>query len=237
MRGDLFWAVTEHVRTWLGDDGPFRHMIEKQNGCLDGITLRRIAIAYNVSRGIRKGADGVDHAGALAQIINNASPWPSDLRARAYKCLEIAKEAQSRGHTTGLQASGLTKFSWFVQPDCWTVYDRFVAGAMKVRGGAPEAKVMQFYEELEKRGFVDVAKQVQAQVDKWQTMPLFGARVLDKFMMLSGARETGEFNWANSFVWTAKSFLEILPDEWRQSVERLAESVETTIDGRDFLRR
>jgi hypothetical protein len=235
MRGDLFWAVIEHVRTWLGEDGPFRHAIERQNGRLDGITLRRIAIVYNVSRGIRKGEAGVDiHANALAQIINEAPPWPSDLGARADRCLEVARLAQSRGHTKELQASALTKFSWFVEPAHWTVYDRFVARAMNVRGQTTEEKVIEFYAALEKRRFLDVAKRIQAELDNWPTMPLFGARVLDKFMMLSGAREL-QVSWADNFVLTTKSFLEVLPEEWRQPVEQLAERVEKTIDCRDFL--
>ncbi|MET4085626.1 hypothetical protein [Bradyrhizobium sp. S3.5.5] len=237
MRGDLFWAVVDHVRTWLGEDGPFRHAIERQNGRLDGVTLRRIAIVYNVNRGIRKGEAGVDiHANALAEMINEVRDWPSDLRARAERCLDVARTAQSRGHTKELQASALTKLSWFVEPAQWTVYDRFVARAMGVKAQATtEEKVTRFYAALEERGFPGLAKKIQDQLDDRPTMPLFGARVLDKLMMLSGARMS-QVSWADSFVLTATSFLEVLPDEWRQPLEQLAARVEESIDCRDFLR-
>lgn len=235
MKDDLFWAVIEHVRTWLGEDGPFRHAVERQNGRLDGIILRRIAIVYNVSRGIRKGEGGVDiHANALAQMINETLAWPSDLRARADSCLKIAKAAQLRGHTKELQASALTKFSWFVEPAHWTVYDRFVARAMNVTGQNTEEKVMKFYNTLEERRFPHFAKTIQAELDRQPIAPLFGARVLDKLMMLSGARKS-QVGWADNFVLTARSFLEVLPGEWQQSVEQLAKRVEETVDCRDFL--
>jgi hypothetical protein len=148
--------------------------------------------------------------------------------------LQIARAAESQGHTKKVQASALTKFSWFSKPACWTVYDRFVAQAMNVRGNNAEEKLVRFYNALEERGFLDLAMTIQDELDKWPMMPLFGARVLDKLMMLSGARRS-QANWADNFILGAKSFLEILPSEWRQPVEHLAGQIKG-IDCRDFLR-
>ena len=59
----LYLAVVEHVRGWLGEDGAIRSAIENNEGNLDGLTVRRIAIIYNVNRGIRaKEAEGDTHA-------------------------------------------------------------------------------------------------------------------------------------------------------------------------------
>ena len=151
---ELYWAVVEHVRTWLGDDGPFIQAIKSRNGALDGITLRRIAINYNVSRGIRARTEkGDTHAEALAQLINGTK-WPSELLPRAKVCAELAREAHQRGHTVGVQLSAMSKLSWFAEPSNWTVYDRFVARAVSVQN------MISFYEALDQRGFLSFAQRI-----------------------------------------------------------------------------
>ena len=102
----LYWAVVEHVRGWLGEDGAFRRAIDEKKGKLDGVTLRRIAVIYNVNRGIRaKEPHGDTHANALASLLNASCPWPNDLVARAEKCLQVAREAKSaRAHSWASRA-------------------------------------------------------------------------------------------------------------------------------------
>lgn len=235
MRSDLFWAVVEHTRTWIAEDGPFRLVVEKQNGRLDGATLRRIAIAYNVSRGVNKRDPEKDTSSdAIARLINNARPWPSGLSDRARKCLKIAQIAQSHGHTDKLQASAMTKFSWFSEPANWTVYDRFVARAMEATGKSTEARVLDFYARLEQRRFLEFSRRVQAALDECAPLPLVGARVVDKLMMLHGARGA-EPDWAANFVFVAQSFLETLPKDWRKSIADTARRVERSADPKAFL--
>jgi hypothetical protein len=31
-KSDLYWAVVEHIRTWLGEDGAFRRAIDEKKG-------------------------------------------------------------------------------------------------------------------------------------------------------------------------------------------------------------
>ncbi|WLA63751.1 hypothetical protein [Bradyrhizobium diazoefficiens] len=236
-RSDLFWSVVEHARTWLGDDGPIRRVIEVGAGRLDGQILRRIAVAYNVSRGVTKGENGADiHADGLARLINEASPWPSTLVERAHRCLELAASAQAAGHTKKVQASALTKFSWFAEPGQWTVYDRFVSRSMDVVDQRTESRVVSFYEALERRGFPALAAEIQDRLDEWSVLPLFGTRVLDKLMMLSGARRS-EVAWAENSVAAARSFLEVLPAEWSRPIEQIAGYVEASVQVGGFLRR
>jgi len=106
---------------------------------------------------------------------------------------------------------------------------------MNLKSHPTETRVLAFYAELQKRGFVEVTQKIQTELDKWPLMPLFGARVLDKFMMVSGAR-TMEESWANNFISTAQSFFEVLPADWRCSVEQIADRVENAVDVREFLR-
>lgn len=236
MTSDPYWAVVEHARTWIAEDGPFRLVIEKQNGRIDGVTLRRIAIAYNVSRGVnRRDLKADTSAEAIARLINKARPWPPGLSDRARRCLKIAQKLRADRHTDKLQASAITKFSWFSEPADWTVYDRFVARAIGATGKNTETRVLKFYATLEARGFPELARRVQADLDDCAPLPLVGARVLDKLMMLHGARDV-EPEWAKTFVFTAQAFLEALPSAWRASVERAAKRVEESIDPTALLR-
>ena len=131
----LYFAVLEHIRTWLGGDGPLVEALKKNRGKLDKYALRRIARNYNVSRGIgAKGKAGDIHAKALVKLLNDALPWPRDLVARAKCCEKLARKA--RKHTHGnVQFSLVTKLSWFAQPDGWTMYDRYARKAIGAREG------------------------------------------------------------------------------------------------------
>ena len=184
QRNDLYWAVVEHVRTWLRDDGPFIQEIKRGNGALNGRTLRRIATTYKVSRGIpRGGADGDTHAEALARLINDTN-WPSELVPRAKVCANLAREANEKRYTHGIQTSAITKFSWFAQPLGWTPYDTFTARAMGFRGARTVCSMVSFYAELQQRGFSELAEQVQSVMDSRQIMALH-----------SRARQTDDANW------------------------------------------
>ena len=90
---ELYYAVVEQVRSWLVEDGPLIQEIKRKAGKLDGRTLRRIAMSYAVNRGIgKKGKDGDTHAEGFARLLNNQSPWPSDLIERANRCAEVVRE-------------------------------------------------------------------------------------------------------------------------------------------------
>jgi hypothetical protein len=240
---DLYWAVVDHERTWLRDDAPFIHEIEKMNGALEGHTLRRIAIRYNVSRCIlARTQDGDTHADALAQLINGTS-WPSALVPRAEVCAELAHQACEQRHTHGILASAITKFSWFAQPLGWTVYDRFVRSAMGIRGSHPVDCMVRFYRELEQRDFLNLAEKIQALLDK-HSIKLYGTRVLDKLMMLNGADKlrmrkgmsaNPDDNWAGKIRSDCREFLRVLPPDRRQVVESVAQEVAERIDLGRFL--
>lgn len=234
-RSDLFWAVVEHVRSWIGQDGPLRRAIVAK-GKLDGVTLRRIAITYNVNRGIRAKEAGGD-AEALAKLINEASPWPTDLVDRAQKCKAIAREAEEK-YTHGIQYSAITKFSWFAQPNGWTVYDRFVARAMGVHNLDNSIRMVEFYKKLQKCHFQIIAAQVQTELDRKPFMELRGTRVLDILLMLTGAKRSPlveEHSFAERMCFECNEFLNLLPTHWREDIEEVAQRVDSAIDPAPFL--
>jgi hypothetical protein len=52
---------------------------------------------------------------------------------------------------------------------------------------------------------------------------------------LPGARGL-QSDWADNFVTTSEAFLEVMPDEWRDSVKEVADRVTSAVDMNDFLR-
>ena len=59
---------------------------------------------------------------------------------------------------------------------------------------------------------------------------LQGTRVLDKFMMLKGAKTYKDQTWATNFVSVCDGLLKLLPDAWRKEVEDVAERADNCID-------
>jgi hypothetical protein len=74
-------------------------------------------------------------------------------------------------------------------------------------------RMIEFYQKLQDNGFLEVAEKIQMTLDE------AGTRVLDKLMMLRGA-EVSEKEWGESFRRVCRGFLDILPNEWRQAIEK-----------------
>ena len=67
------------------------------------------------------------------------------------------------------------------------VYDRFVSRAVGTKSEEPGERMVEFYRELEQKGFHKLATQVQQALDEVNLALLPDTRVLDKLMMLSAA--------------------------------------------------
>jgi hypothetical protein len=94
--------------------------------------------------------------------------------------------------------------------------------------------MIEFYQILEGRGFLEIAQQIQRALDEVRIMDLQGTRVLDKLMMLKGA-EVSEPEWADSARRVCQGFLDILPPDWRQAIEEIGERVGSHVEaGRLF---
>lgn len=235
QESDLYYAVVEHVRSWLSEDGGFRAAIDDAEGRINGYQVRRISIIYNVSRGLTAGnGNGDQAANDLASLLNSYhGMWSNDLRDRAQQCAEIAEQAKRSGYTKGNQASAITKFSWFVRPSNWTVFDRFVANALKVNESTAIARMKQFYEVAHELNFLTHASVIGEVISGCQILNLSGARVLDKLLMLRGADDI----WRMQTVSNCRNFLSILPKSLREDVKTMAREVQRKLDPDILIRR
>ena len=226
----VFWAVAEHVRTWLSEDGPYSQAIANSGGIITGEQVTSISFIYKVVRGISKGpacAQGV--ADALNEYKGR---WSGNLIERAEQCEEIAQHLKDGRLTKNLFVSGVTKLSWFVQPKDWTVFDSFVAKAMNVKGQTALSKMRRFYEELVVRDFPQTSNEIQRILQRSPLPQLHAPRVLDKLMMLRGGGE----DWAQRTIRLNANFLEMLPKEWREMIHQLATETQRTI-GNEILKK
>lgn len=227
----LYWAVVEHYRTWLAFDGIERLRISREKNAIDAKSVRRIAIEYRINRGIlatknNKGNKIVgrdDHAQAIAEHLNQvvARDWPDSLTARAQKCIEIAEWARENEHTSGVLVSAATKLMWFLCPDGWTLFDRFAAKAVAAKGRNPSDQARDFFKILGERGFVESAGQINSILESSTLTSLSGERVIDKFLMLSGADKT----WTERVINVCEPFTQLLPGATKIELEKLAQRI------------
>jgi len=224
----VYWAVTEHVRTWLSEDGPYSQAIANSGGIIAGDQVRAIAYIYKVVRGITKGPAT---AQGIADALNDYNGhWSKNLSERAAQCEELAKLLKERGLTKNLFVSGVTKLSWFVQPKDWTVFDSFVTNAMDVKGNTSISKMRHFYDELVARDFLKTSVEIQRILQNSPLRQLHAPRVLDKLMMFRGGGE----DWAQQTIRINANFLDMLPKDWREIIHNLATKTQRTI-GNDIL--
>lgn len=225
----LYVAVIDHARVWIGADGFRLKMVEENQGRFDGPILRRIARDYSVGRGIHASENGADGAAdGLARLANNlADRWPNGLYDRAEACAELAKKAEGK-YTHGFQASLMTKLMWFLKPKDWTVFDQFAAKGVGIpNGGDSIARMLDYYRELDERGFVGFTRAIQKVVCKSEYPFLHATRIIDNALMRIGGR--GEDN--AYFASRPEHFLTVLPKSAASSLKALAEQL-----GKEFAR-
>ena len=219
-------AVIEHFRTWLRFDGIKRAEIIDQGGVLDGQAVRIIAREYNVGPRIRSdAANGGEngHAEAVAAIVNHAvEQWPNTLAERAAVCAACATQASHDGHTHRRQASAFSKFLWFVRPPGWIPFDKYTANALGIGHRADAvARMTAYFTELADRGFTESVQAVSDCINQHGYGPLYGERVIDKFLMLIG----GGPAWRASIIHQCNMFLESAPQPTTQPLIAMAEQI------------
>jgi len=247
-RGNLlYWAVVEQYRQSLNLDGIAPILIKKNRG-LDERMVRRIALLYNVVRGIKGASDEEKrdkkdpHAKWIAKKCNALSNhWPDSLIDRAEECASIAEKGKGE-HTNGYQASAVTKLMWFLKPDGWTMFDDLAATGIgipksvseKKRGKGKKGRVANsttrmkaFYRELNRRNFKAHALAINQTIkNNGKFERLYGERIIDKFLMLVGAKPAGRDNsWGGDYIELCSVFLELLPETTSRDLKFLADTV------------
>lgn len=229
----LRWAVVEHYRTWLSFDGIQIQRIAANGNVLDRAAVRRIASEYSVNRGIlstkdengEKVAGRDDSADWIASRLNEeAAAWPPQLNERAARCAEVANCA-SKGRTRGKQASAMTKLMWPLKPNGWTVFDELAANGLGIPKKKAIVRMPLFFKALSDRNFNDDAGAINEVLNANGFGPLFGERVIDKFLMLCGADD----DWTNEIIATCEAFLSLLPEETRDNLNTAARQISETL--------
>ena len=224
-QNQIYWATLAYARWWMAIDAPFIGALKAQNGFTVPL-LRRVAVRYNVNRGILQADDGSDSgANGIVGLIHDASRagnWPSSLLERAATCLRIAQEAQSHGHTATLQVSGISKFMWFLNPQGWTLFDRFASAGMNVPSyWSRKDQFVAFYERLDEAGFQDVVGRIEPIVVASCLPNLPTSRIVDSLLMARGQRGS-----AHHEVGESRAFLDILPRTFRDGLHDLAATLQ-----------
>ena len=206
--------------------------------------LRSIALGYNASRLIlgaekskvvwEEGEEQCDDPSAarLCVILNAArAHWPATMRERAKACLNIVDEAKRQGVAKNDLASATTKFMWFLQPSDWTVFDRFAKDGLDFKAPAKARdQMLAFYEALEERGFVTLARAMQQPIGDSAFRGLPATRILDTLLMARGGRGNDDASTA-----MLRGFLAVLPETIRDAAKTLATTLQLRF-GQDVLK-
>lgn len=230
----VYWATLAYARWWLAVDGPFLGAVDARKGFTQPL-LRRVAVRYNVNRGLLQPKGQAEErdasaTGVIALLSATANEWPDDLQDRAARCVQIAETALDKGWTKTLQVSGVSKFMWFLKPDGWTLFDRFAVAGMKVPvSWSRRAQFEAFYEALADADFNDVAGRIEKTVVSSSIPHLPSSRILDSLLMARGARGS-----ATHEVDESRTFLGLLPPALRDDLHRLATQLQDEI-GNDVL--
>jgi hypothetical protein len=194
----IFWATVDYHRLWLPVDQVERWRLARYGVGLSASSIRRIGLAYYFNRGIRQLKDD-EGARQLADKLNNTS-WPEGVADRCDCCLRLAHWASAtmangKTITKGQQGSAMSKLMWFLHPNGWTVFDRFVAKAVGIPAYRPRPdQARRYYRILDERGFRSCTADARACVDTTSFPDLYPERVLDRYLMIRGGVYSGHLS-------------------------------------------
>jgi hypothetical protein len=221
-------SVVHCYRNHLTVDALFRAEIDERG--LDGDLLRRIALVYNVNRGVSAGPENADRLAGF--LTAEAERFAGSLTYKACHCARLADEMQARGMTKHVQRSAVSKFMWFLRPDGWTVYDDFARRALGVSAqlGAPFER---FYAELDSNDFTGAVAAIRAALNNTDFAMTPPERVIDACLWLAGAPAD-----RRAFEQRASAtFLQTLPAPMAASLQDLADRIAANDDARLTLHR
>jgi hypothetical protein len=187
---DLPTAFIAYCRQWYGFDGPYLNLITSA-GKIESRWVRPIATEYKVNRGIVRDVAEVgqneNNSCRFARVLNESHvDWPAGLGEQAEKCIEIAETWHNGRIVHGLQLAAATKFMWFLKPRHWTVYDRFAARGLGMKGTSSRDRMRKFYKVLELRGFRDACDSISEILDRFELKAIPSTRVIDMLLMMQG---------------------------------------------------
>ncbi len=194
-------AVVDAYKWWLNSDfrllqltGILDHRGERTSssvGKFDTTVMRQIARSYTVSRNIPS-RDKDAQADNLVEILNESARElvlkPFKDRASALACLIRSNPVTVivKGKTQQRQlASAYSKLTWFLQPDDWTIFDRYVGLAVCGGGAGGIDQMESFYAKLS-TGWEETKSALAFASAVNGFHPLLGNRIIDKWLFLQG---------------------------------------------------
>lgn len=247
-------AAVDAVRWWLTVDGPHLAIVDSRrskNGLagqlLDAKTVERLSKLYGVRRNmvatgpadelmaetfgtLRRSAGSTLHAQAqeLTKAYGTIKGGLANLRPRT-------KDGQP--YTPMNLDSGLSKLSWFVQPERWTPFDNLASTGLGIRSAtARMTRMERFYTRLDELKFLDVAVAIDALIERYELNcrvteqnRVHGERVLDRFLMFNGMKDGQQ----QSECDVAQGFLDCAPEPLGNRLQNFFDAIqrdETVID-------
>jgi hypothetical protein len=197
-------AVLDAYKGWITTDFGFLQLtgvldpagvpIGAELGCFDAHTMRKIAKAYTVSRNIPS-HEGDRQAVQLAdflcshevtQVLRLPFARRADgLAALAQRKPVILAENKNGKNVEKKIASAFSKLTWFLRPDDWTIFDKYVGVAVLRKEGTGPKQMKEYYEGLGRNwtntstALVDAA--IGHDMNGW-----LGLRIVDKYLFLHG---------------------------------------------------
>lgn len=199
-------AVIDAFRWWIHVDfgflietGILTHTGERTDnkvGHLDRPLLRRIAGAYSVSRNIP--AHNADAEAEKLVTLFKEKAFRSalcamdlgergDLLAEFISASPAILVAAEEGGKPGSRqlASAISKLTWFMQPDGWTIFDKYVGVAALRKSGTGTAQFKSFYGKLAPSWDQTTAELKQVVVEHGFN-ELLSYRIIDKYLFCHG---------------------------------------------------
>lgn len=253
-------AFMDAWRWWLTCDHAFWSEAQNQR-CVDVAFVRAVGQLYRVNRNIRvatldhptkiftKGKregqakqvrDPADpHALAFSIMINGLKYKEDANLSQRGKALAKAL-VEHRSAIAGTPASAASKVNWFLRPEGWTMFDRFVSIAVLGSHQSSVAGMEQFFDALDRRNFAKKLAEVRQAISS-PFPKILAERVIDKYLFLMGLRysqrmlieedadEEGEGTNDRMSLVLLNGFVSALPsplvDQVRQQAEKLAQTV------------
>lgn len=204
MQNDDFalLATIDAYKWWISTDYGFlcltgaldssRAPSERGIPGINRVSLRKIARAYSVSRNIP--SDEMESQAQEVVDLFMKSPPPElrsqDLLTRAEVLTDLSKKTpmlvKRKKHTAKRQlASALSKLSWFVHPEGWTMFDKYVGAAIIGKDGSGLAQMSAFYQKLAP-SWQACSVEICSTTKSAGFHPYLGYRIIDKYFFCHG---------------------------------------------------
>lgn len=222
---ELYWATITYYRHWISSDGPWT--LEVQRTAMTPKMLTRIAIRYNIMRGVsskdERGQKTDVHQTNLCALVNKAAKnWPRQFLKRAKKCEHIALAAQKKGCFKNFQGSAVSKLMWFIRPNDWTMFDNLAARGLGVRpNSSSRARMNEFYKTLDNKKLPTLWRSMQRAIDLGCLKGMPAPRVIDNLLM-NRAREDVD----GSRIYIAKFWISVLTPFQAREIHTAAAELE-----------